>query len=139
VLPFLGPSGVAVDTAGNRALVTDSAQRFVVAVNLDTGMRTVIAADGVRGLWFPFSVAVDAATRTIVTGDVVIGAVHVLDPATGTPTLASDGTRPRAEDPLKPRGIAVDGARRVAWVTNDAFAIPQLVDLVTGERVFLSR
>jgi hypothetical protein len=40
---------------------------------------------------------------------------------------------------LNARGVAVDGSRRIAWVTNDDFAIPQIVDLATGERVFLTR
>jgi len=84
-------------------------------------------------------VGIDESTRTIVTGDVAIGAVHLIDPVSGARTLVSAATIPRYVDHLKPRGVAVDGSRRIAWVTNDDFAILQMVDLVTGERVFLTR
>jgi hypothetical protein len=84
-------------------------------------------------------IGIDAATRTIVTGDESLNAVHMIDPASGVRTLSSGPAIPRANDKLSPRGIAVDGARRIAWATNGSFAILQIVDLVTGERVFLTR
>jgi hypothetical protein len=51
----------------------------------------------------------------------------------------SDAAQPRLEDPLSPRAVAVDGAREIAWATNENFGLLQVVDLVTGEHVFLTR
>jgi len=135
--PFTYPWGIAVDSAGNRALVIND--RSLVAVNLDTGTRSMLSDGGNTGTWLPMGVGIDESTRTIVTGDPVLGAMHLIDPVNGVRTLASAATVPRYYDHLKPRGVAVDGLRRTAWVTNDDFAIPQIVDLVTGERVFLTR
>jgi sugar lactone lactonase YvrE len=133
------PYGLVIDAAGNRALVTHYGPPSVVAVDLGTGARTVLSTAGNTGTWLPQGIGIDAATRMIVTGDPVLGAVHVIDAVSGNRTLVSSSTIPRLNDHLKPRGVAVDGSRRIAWVTNDDFAILQIVDLVTGERVFLTR
>jgi sugar lactone lactonase YvrE len=133
------PYGIALDAAANRALVTHFGPPSVVAVDLATGARTVLATAGNTGTWLPQGIGIDAATRTIVTGDGVIGAVHVIDAVSGNRTLVSSSSIPRLNDRLKPRGVAVDASRRIAWVTSDDFGILQIVDLVTGERVFLTR
>jgi DNA-binding beta-propeller fold protein YncE len=137
VTPFSSPYGIVLDGGANRALVADSAS--VVTVSIDTGARSVLTTAGNTGTWLPMGLGFDAATRTIVTGDLVIGALHVIDPSSGARSLASNDTWLRANDPLKPRGVAVDGARRIAWVTHDEIPIVQIVDLVTGERVYLTR
>jgi hypothetical protein len=73
-----------------------------------------------------------------VTGDEAFAAVHVISPVNGTRTLVSSPAIPRPNDKLNPRGMAVDASRRIAWATNGNYAILQIVDLVTGERVFLT-
>lgn len=130
------PYGIAID--GNRVLVTHVGPPSVVGVDLATGTRTVLATAGNTGTWLPLGIGIDAAARLIVTGD-SSRSVHVVDAVSGNRTLVSSATVPHVYDRLNARGVAVDGARRIAWVTNDDFAIPQIVDLVTGERVFLTR
>jgi DNA-binding beta-propeller fold protein YncE len=137
--PFTFAHGIVVDDAGDRALVTQSAAPQTVAVNLATGVQSVLSTAGNTGTWLPMGIGIDAATRTIVTGDESFSALHVIDPGNGVRALVSSPAIPRPNDKLSPRGIAVDGSRRIAWVTNGSFAILQIVDLVTGERVFLTR
>jgi sugar lactone lactonase YvrE len=132
------PYGIALDPAGGRALVTHVGPPSVVAVDLATGARTVLATAGNTGTWLPQGIGIDAATRLIVTGD-SLRSMHVVDAVSGNRTLVSSAAIPHAYDRLNTRGVAVDAARRIAWVTNEDFAIPQVVDLVTGERVFLTR
>jgi hypothetical protein len=90
-------------------------------------------------LWLPLGIGIDTATRTIVTGDEAFAAVHVVDAVNGNRALISSPAIPRPNDKLTPRSVAVDASRRIAWVTNGNFALLQIVDLVTGERVFLTR
>jgi DNA-binding beta-propeller fold protein YncE len=138
-LELSNPYGIVLDPAGNRALVTHVGPPAIFAVDLVTGARSVLSSAGNTGTWLPMGIGIDVATRMIVTGDQVLSAVHVIEPLTGSRTLASSLVTPRANDKLSPRGVAVDASRRLAWVTNDHFAILQVVDLVTGERVFLTR
>jgi DNA-binding beta-propeller fold protein YncE len=137
--PFTSPFGIVIDETGDRALVAHFGPPSVVAVDLATGSQSVLSTAGNTGTWLPMGIGIDAATRTIVTGDETFAAVHVIAPASGARTLVSSPAIPRANDKLTPRGVAVDGARRIAWVSNGSFAILQVVDLVTGERVFLTR
>jgi DNA-binding beta-propeller fold protein YncE len=137
--PFTFPSGIVVDETGDRALVTHLGPPSVVAVDLVTGAQSVLSTAGNTGTWLPMGIGIDAATRTIVTGDEALSSVHVIDPVNGARTLVSSPAIPRPNDKLTPRGVAVDASRRIAWVTNGNFAILQIVDLVTGERVFLTR
>jgi hypothetical protein len=132
------PYGIALDPAGGRALVTHFGPPSVAAVELATGVRTVLATSGTSGTWLPQGIGLDVATRTIVTGD-SLRTVHVVDAVSGNRSLVSSASVPHVYDRLNARGVAVDGSRRIAWVTNDDFAIPQIVDLATGERVFLTR
>jgi hypothetical protein len=132
------PYGIALDPAGGRALVTHVGPPSIIAVDLGTGQRSVLATAGSAGNWLPQGIGIDVAARLIVTGD-SLRSMHVVDAVSGNRTLVANVAVPHPYDRLNARGVAVDAVRRLAWATNDDFAIPQIVDLATGERVFLTR
>jgi DNA-binding beta-propeller fold protein YncE len=143
--PFSFPRGIAIDTANNRALVTDtnffSGNISIIAVDLTTGARTVLSSNSIpdnsNPFNMPWSIAVDAANSRALVLDQV-GAVIAVDLTTGARTVLSDNSTPDANNPFgAPWGIVVDAANSRALVTDSADAVVT-VSLATGARTVLS-
>lgn len=143
---FSWPHDIVVDTTGDRALVVDNGTRNLLAVNLDTGVRTVITGERSSApstataptFANPYGIAFDSAHNRALVADKGRGALLAVDLTDGSRTVISGMTTPSivnqlqypiftALDPIADRALVVDGIRR---------AIVE-VDLVTGERVFL--
>jgi len=121
---LLFPLGVAVDAPLDRALVTDLGLAAVVAVDLTSGVRTILSgAAGGAGPAFvnPVDVALDGG-RALVT-DSGLPAVLELDLATGDRRILTGGftgSGPRMQAPSgittldSQRAVLADGARLVS-------------------------
>ncbi len=72
---LLNPSDVEIDSTGNRALLVDSALRAIVAVDLTSGLRSILSDDA-TGTGSPFSapssVALDSDRALIADGSQII-------------------------------------------------------------------
>ncbi len=72
---LLNPSDVEIDPTGNRALLVDSALRAIVAVDLTSGLRSILSDDAI-GTGSPFSapssIAVDSDRALVADGSKII-------------------------------------------------------------------
>lgn len=137
------PVGVALDPANDRALVVDNQLRAVVAVDLLTGVRTVlsdnVSPDTATPFGSPVGIALDTVNNRALVTDVGRGAVLAVDLQTGARTVLSDALVPDAANPLSgPVAIAVDAANARALVVDNRTDQVLAVNLQTGARTILS-
>ena len=150
---FASPARMALDSSNNRLLVVDVAimsggsQGAVLAVDLDTGVRSILSDNATPDANTPFSapesIALDSANGRALVLDYVLNAVVAVDLATGARSILSDGATPNANNPLMtPNGIVVDSANNRALITdidyNTNLSSVVAVDLTTGARTVLS-
>ena len=122
-----GPLGIALDSANSRALVTNSFDGDVVAVDLTTGARTILS-DGPSTLW---GITLDSANnRALVSAGSEVVAV---DLTSGTRTTLSS-----AAAQFGSNGITLDSANNRALVADFGQKAVIAVDLTTGARTILS-
>jgi DNA-binding beta-propeller fold protein YncE len=82
--PRLTATDIAIDAAGQRALVTDPTARAVIAFNLSTGTRSVLLTESRSGeALIPTSIAVDAAGNRLFVLDDSLRALCVFNLTTG--------------------------------------------------------
>jgi hypothetical protein len=145
--PFSNPISIALDTANDRALVLDNFFGPVLAVDLMTGVRTILSdnADGMNGgdtnpFQQTFGIAVDGLNgRALVTdgglGPSAPGALVAVDLTTGDRTILSGAASPGPAFSI-PFGIAMDNGR--ALVTENKANALVAVALADGARTMLS-
>jgi cysteine-rich repeat protein len=144
-----GPSiegllGVALDEEGRHAYVTLQEGGAVSKIDLSTGQRTVVS-DAARGsgpfLHAPIDVALDRSAKgdEILVLDLGISGILRVDAASGDRTGASGaliGSGPLLTDVAS---MAVHARRDLALVVDAHLNALVLVDLITGDRVIVSR
>lgn len=136
---------LAWDSGDKRVLIAD--RWGIYTIDDDTGERAVLSRSDVgQGPLFgnPWAIACDASGDRIVMLDGADGALIAIDEQTGDRTLVSgvSGDRQRAgRGPFfwQARGLDVDWTRELAYVIDWNIAAVLVVDMVTGERVTLSR
>jgi hypothetical protein len=114
-----------------------------MGVDLTTGARSVFASQAVpipgNPLIDPTAFALDASRDRAIVADAGMQEVVVVDLATGLAQPVPMGSAGAIAMPLRAiEGVAVDASRNVAYLTNPEYVAVQAVDLVTGERVFVS-
>ena len=137
-------SDLTIDIAGNRALVADLNRNSVIAVDLNTGVRTVLvdsatSVEGIDGFQKPLGIAIDPQNNRIILVDWWKRAVNAADLTSGTRTqlasasgansLFTFGTGSVVYDPKHNRALVIETYR-------DAIIA---VDLTTGARVIFSQ
>lgn len=135
------PVALARGPTPDELYIADRDLEAVLHVDLITGDRTVISDEVTgTGVPLPFMIAMAAhpdGQRIFVADDLHLVPVAV-DVATGARSLVDPttvvGSGPVFEDP---EGVAVDGARGLALVSDDGLDAIVAVDLATGERTFL--
>ena len=139
---FSNPFGVVLDSANNRALVTDYSLGALVAVDLTTGARTIVSnsstPDAVNAFNNPYGVVLDSANNRALVTDYRLGALVAVDLTTGARTIVSNSSTPDAVNAFSnPYGVVLDRANNRALVIDHQALVA--VDLVNGQRVFFSR
>ncbi len=133
--PLLGPQGIAIDAAGDRAWVTENAGR-VMEIDLATGDRTVLSGGLVGGgdvdLGRPLGIIHDAVRNRVVVTDTSLDTVIAIDLGTGDRTELTGGTATLSE----PEGMAIDGNRAFLVDSREDSVVE--VDLLTGARTVIS-
>ncbi len=145
--PFIGnPWSIHLDEANDRALVSmwsSSEGGRILAVDLATGVRTIVADDKTVGsgeeLLDPTGMALDTETKVLYVALGNASRILAIDLTTGVRTVhtgAGAGTGPLISFP---RGLALDrdGGQLLAFNHFDHMLIG--VSLATGDRVILSK
>lgn len=139
-----GPLGVALDEEGRHAYVTLQEGGAVSKIDLSTGQRTVVS-DAARGsgpfLHAPIDVALDSGADgdQILVLDLGISGILRVDAGSGDRTGTSGaliGSGPLLTDVAS---MAIHARRDLALVVDAHLNALVLVDLVTGDRVIVSR
>ena len=147
--PLVGPSRrLAIDVAGNRALIPDVSpqQGVVIAVDLATGRRTRMTDNAQPNTGDPLisadGIAVDAERDRALLADPSAQRVWAIDLRTGVRTVFSDNAVPDGDTPFSnPIDIDVDAEGNRAFVLDFAGFLGSSVisvDLDTGRRHVLS-
>jgi hypothetical protein len=132
---------IVVDTARGRALVTAPATKQVLAVDLESGVRSVFAQN-VGGSDEPFSRPVDivldrAHNRALVSNQataVSTNAIIAIDLDSGASRVLSDASTPDSADPFTlPNYLALDEIGNRLFVSDNYDRIVA-VDLASGRR-----
>ncbi len=137
------PRGLAV-VAANTILVADQSEQslFSVDISLGDGRGAFTEILGLSVLVSPQDVEYDDDENRAIFVDSGLDAVMSVPVVGGSHTVISDATTPNANNVLiDPSGVALDGENNLVYIlsldgiVNDVI----LVDLVSGERVVLSR
>ncbi len=136
-------TSLAIDEDNNRLLVVDSAADAVVAVDLGTGLRTIVSDDQTPNpnyyLLDPKAVLVDADRDRALVLDNLMSAVLAVNLSTGERTMLSGHGTPSVLPPLvDAHDLVIDEAndRLLVLLRNGQAVIA--VDLDTGIRTILS-
>jgi sugar lactone lactonase YvrE len=140
-IEFVTVKGIVLDAVNNRLLVTDSSQKAIIAVALDTGARTLISDNTVEignstfDLVSPRYIALDAANnRALVLDGSTLAAINL---ATGARTILSNADNGSGIELSSQSDLTIDVAGNrvlVADLNRDSVIA---VDLVTGMRTVL--
>ncbi len=137
-------SDLTIDIVGNRALVADLNRNSVIAVDLGTGMRTVLVdsstpVEGANGFSKPLGITIDPQNnriilvdwwnRTVNAADLTSGTRIQLASSSGDNTFLTFGTSSVVYDAKHNRALVIEQYR-------DAIIA---VDLITGARVIFSQ
>ena len=131
------PRQAVVDSANNRALVTDDVLRAVVDVDLATGARSYLSDATTPDASVPFSapngIAIDTVNNRALVTDILLDAVIAVDLTTGARTVLSDAATPDAQNAfVSPDGIAIDEVGNRALVVDSGLDAVIAVDLTPG-------
>jgi len=133
------PTDIVLDGVNNRALVVDSTLDILVAIDLDTGQRTLLSGpdnpDDVFSFNRPEGLALDSAkNRVLMVGRSVVS----VNLDTGVRRVISSASTPDSTNPLGiVRGVALDAKNNRLLVVNNQDVV-LAVDLKTGARSVFS-
>jgi len=138
------PYPVAYDPVRDRALVGDLILGAVLAIDLDSGERSVLSSAGVgngpdlpRPSWIEF----DAARDRILVFGVVSGQGQTLvaiDPVSGDRAIVSHPATANGPAITSPTGTAIDGTNDRLLVSDRVADALIAIDLASGERSIMS-
>lgn len=139
----LMPRDIVLDSAANRALIVDPVLKAVVAIDLSSGVSSLLSGntrpDTLNAFVDPRGIILDEARNRALVVDAGQKAVIAVDLVTGARNIFSDHTTPDGKLPLDdPSGIVLDNANNRALVTDAGLQAVVGVDLSTGARSLLS-
>jgi cysteine-rich repeat protein len=142
--PIAGPLGIALDNGGLHAYVTLQEGGAVLKIDLETGDRTVVS-DEAKGLGpflhVPMDIALDSSAddHEILILDLDIEGVVSVDAESGDRMGISGALIGSGPLLTGVASIAIDAVRDLALLVDAHLNALVLVDLVTGDRVIVSR
>jgi len=138
------PVGLVLDTAHNRILLMDLWFDVVSAIDLTSGVRTVLSERGlidnhVGQMMKSHSMTIDSVHNRLLVADDDLQAVIAIDLTSGLRTVLSSNTFPSEVNAfISPADIVLDGANNRALVADSGLSAIIAVDLTSGERSILS-
>ncbi|TVZ38955.1 hypothetical protein P886_3341 [Alteromonadaceae bacterium 2753L.S.0a.02] len=143
VNPFTNPTGLILDEANDRALISDATTQQLIWVNLTTGERTVwVDSDQLE---FPFDIKLDENNNRVILSDSQLPSILSVDWSTGVVSVISSNSIPAgdANSLQNPYGIVLNEANNIAFIVSESlidsgYAAVLLIDLNSGERIILT-
>ena len=137
------PLAIAVDSANNRAFVTDSEMDAVAIVDLSSGIPTVLSdtstPNGDNPLSNPGSIVLDSANDRLLVIDTDLASIIAVDINSGARTVFSDATTPDGVNPFGlPANLVLDSVNNRVLVTDAGLLSIIAVDLSSGARSIFS-
>jgi len=132
---------IVLDTANNRALLLDSGLDALVAIDLDSGDRSILSDDNTgagTNLIIPVAIELDSANNRALVVDSSLDALIAIDLASGNRTTLSDASTGSGSNLSIPNGIALDSANNRALVVDRVLDALIAIDLASGNRTILS-
>jgi len=148
-VPITHATGFALDVADNRVLIPNVVSGdgdSIIAVDLSTGVRTVLSGLGVPNDNNSFVrlavIVIDpiASRNGAVMADEG-GSIFRIDLTDGARDILSSSSESTDQQPAigRPVGIALDSSNKdIAYFINDVDKTLQSVDLITGDRILVS-
>jgi hypothetical protein len=141
-------TGIVLDSANNRILAADSdSESRVIAISLDDQTQSTLTSATIPNSAFPtFSndfirtLVLDPTRNRVLANDELQAALIAVDLDTGVRSMFSDPTTPDGVNaPVQTEEVFYDGTFEYAfWLDGNLDAV-LAVDIVTGERVFVTR
>jgi sugar lactone lactonase YvrE len=137
-------SDLTIDVADNRVLVSDINRKSVIAVDLDTGMRSVLVdsstpVEGSNGFHSPFGITIDPQNNRIILLDNWKKTVNAADLTTGSRTQLASASGDNSFFISGTSSIVYDSKHNRALVIEKYRDAIIAVDLTTGARVIFSQ
>jgi Bacterial Ig domain/Cadherin domain/PQQ-like domain len=132
---------IVLDSANNRALLLDSGLDALVAIDLDSGDRSILSDDNTgagTNLIIPVAIELDSANNRALVVDSSLDALIAIDLASGNRTTLSDASTGSGSNLSIPNGIALDSANNRALVVDRVLDALIAIDLASGNRTILS-
>ena len=136
---FILSSGIALDTVNNRVLISSVRNRAIVAVDLSSGIRSVLSDENNgtgTNLGYPYSIAIDSSGNRALIVDTQWKAIFSVDLNTGNRTILSDYATGSGILFNSPQYMALDIPNNRALLTDPGKIIS--VNLSSGDRTILS-
>ena len=137
---LFGPSGIGLVDV-DRAIVSNLAADDILDVDLTSGNRAILSADGTRGsgpsFLQPDGIAMESSRRALVT-DALAVAVFAVDVSTGDRTVLSDASTGSGPLFTRPVGITLNSDNSRALVTDYDANLLISVTVSNGFRRILS-
>lgn len=142
---FTGTRDIVIDSAANRALVADGGfGASIIAVNLDTGVRSVISSNSVPNalnpIAYPTSLALDSDNGEVLVTSSAGGIYSLMSVnlTTGIRTIISDKNTPNASNSLTfGSHIVIDSVNNRVLLADRRKAALFSIDMATGSRSVL--
>lgn len=139
--PFSTPVAVAWDPVGNRAIVADRGLNALLAVDLQTGARTIVAAPGIGNGPAPRSVAGlawDHAGNRALVADSDLGAVVAVEVDTGDGQVLSDAYHGAGPTLRSATALGWDTEADRALILDATIGGVMSLDPKTGDRAMIT-
>ena len=149
---FMNPVGITLDSANNRALVTDYGLDAVIAVDLTPagpgfGARTIISDAAVpntdNAFRVPWKITMDTNNNRALVTDTALNAIIAVNlspgPEFGVRSILSDNNTPNTNNAVLGNDILMDSGNNRALLLNAAYRSLLAVDLRDGQRIIISR
>lgn len=138
---FPQPAAIVFDPERGRALVLDSYLKAVIAVDSNTGQRTVFSSntqqDSPTHMSLPMGITLDSRRNRALVIDAALDNVIAINLTDGVRTLLSASSNPSFVH--WSTSIALDAGNNQALVTDSAFSVITAVNLTDGSRTTLTK
>jgi Big-like domain-containing protein len=130
-----------LDSANNRALVLDSGLDALVAIDLDSGDRSILSDDNTgagTNLIAPVAIELDSANNRALVLDNNLDALIAIDLDSGDRSILSDDNTGAGSNLIAPVAIELDSANNRALVIDISLGALIAINLDTGNRNIIS-
>lgn len=142
-VPLSDPIKMTLDSVNSRVLVADAETQSIIAVDVVSGARTLLSDNNTQvdsPFIQPVDIALDVARNRAVIVDSDARTIFSMDLASNIRTIISNSTIPNANNLLySPYTVALDAVHNVSLTLDITYDSLYVIDIITGERVVISK